>query len=380
MSVNGQPWKFAGYNLPCANPFDLSAASLGFYLDDIQTNSGANAIRVWFFQSQGGPGNWTNFDNVIAALKARGMRAIVTLANETSTCDEPSASTFYKTESWYQTGYLSPEGGYSLSFHDYAKAVAAHYANEPTVAFWQLINEAQAPSYNASDQLTCDEAGATAALRSFSDNMVATIRSVDPNHLVDLGTMGPGACGIINPADYDTVHAGALSLCEYHDYGAPAQAMPSGLASVLSGCDALHKPTFIGESGIPANVGPDGTPSSTCTPWPSCSPTPITITSLDQRAAFFDAKIKAASAAGVAGYLIWVKSPFYSDTTDGYAIGDGDPTEAVLPDALAAYPQPPANVPEAPWAAELVVVGAAVAGAYVLLRRRLRRRQAAASG
>ena len=130
LTVNGQPWKFAGYNLPCANPFDLTAGSLTYYLQDIQANSHANVIRVWFYQSEGGPGNWTAFDAVISALQSLGMRAIVTLTNETSTCDEPDLpNATYKTLGWYQSGYQSPEGGYSLSFEQYAEDVAAHYAD-----------------------------------------------------------------------------------------------------------------------------------------------------------------------------------------------------------------------------------------------------------
>lgn len=370
LKVGGTPWRFAGYNLPCANPFDLTASQLGVYLDDIQQNSGANVIRVWFFQSDGGPGNWTPFDTVISALKARGMRAIVTLTNETSTCDEPSASTFYKTPAWYQTGYQSPEGGYPLSFHDYGVAVAQHYASEPTVAFWQLVNEAQAPSYDTSGNLTCSESAAAAALRTFSDAMTGAIKAVDPNHLVDLGTQGPGVCGLQTASDYSYVHAGALDLCEYHDYGAPATPTPAGLATVTSVCGSLGKPTYIGESGIPANVGPDGNPNSACDPWPSCSPYPITITTLDQRASFFQAKLQAATNAGLAGYVIWVKSPFYSDSTDGYDIADGDPVEPALKQYGLA--NPPVSMPEARWTWALPGLGLLVCGGFAAIARRRR--------
>jgi mannan endo-1,4-beta-mannosidase len=376
LTVDGQPWKFAGYNLPCANPFDLSASQLDYYLDDIQQNSGANVIRVWFFQSQGGPGNWTGFDRVISALSSRGMRAIVTLANSTSTCDEPNAPTLYKTVSWYQSGYLSPYGGYSLSFHDFAVDVAAHYARNPSVAFWQLINEAQAPSYDASGNLGCpDELAARNALRTFSDSMTNAIHTVDPQHLVDLGTDSTGGCGISDDADYTYVHAGAVNLCEFHDYGEPATAMPAALAGIIDDCHSLGKPAYIGESGIPSNVGPDGTPSAGCNPWPSCSPYPITLQTLQQRATFFSSKIQAANGSGVAGYVIWVKSPFYTATTDAYAISDGEPTESVLPQALSPYPSgPPTAVPEAPYAIGLAVVCTGMFGSYALHARRRARK------
>lgn len=370
LSVNGQPWAFAGYNLPCANPFDLSDASLGYYLDNIKLNSGANALRVWFFQSQGGPGNWKNFDRVIAALDARGMRAVVTLTNETSTCDEPSATTFNKTIAWYQSGYRSPEGGYKLSFRQYAADVAKHFTKDPGIALWQLVNEAEAPSQDANGNLTCDEAAAAEALRSFSDDMVSAIKQVDDNHLVNLGTIGSGQCGTSDSHDYTFVHAGLLDVCEFHDYGFPSAAMPSELAQRISDCHSIGKPLFIGESGIPADVQPDGTPAGACDPWPSCAPYPVTTTTLNQRGQFFAAKINAAAQAGVAGYLIWVKSPYYSATNNGYAIGDGDPTEATLMD----FPQsPPPVLPESSSPLALIGSGTAAIIAVGAVARHRRR-------
>jgi hypothetical protein len=348
--VNGQPWRFAGYNLPCAQPFTLTDVDLGAYLDNIQNNSSANTVRTWFFQSNGGPGNWASFDRVIAALKARGMRVIPTLVNQWTDC-EPTTSE--KSLAWYQTGYKQPNDGYPLSFRDFATQVAAHYGNEPTIAFWQLVNEAEAPSSGGG----CDETAATAALRSFSDDMATAMHQADPRHLVNLGTQGTGQCGANGGADYRNVHAGALDLCEYHDYGAAGQAMPSNGVNLLkeriADCHALGKPIFVGESGIAGNVQPDGSEPA-CPSWPNCT-VPLTFQTLQQRATFVQAKIQAANTAGVVGYVIWFKSPYYAPSTDHYAIGDGDPTEPIL--ALALQGSPPAPVPEVPWPALLGASG-----------------------
>ncbi len=169
------------------------------------------------------------------------------------------------------------------------------------------------------------------------------------------------------------MHAGGLGLCEYHDYGAPGEAMPdgrNGLAQRVSDCHSLNKPIYIGESGIPSNVGPDGNPASTCDPWPSCSPYPITEASIEQRAQFFEAKIQAANQAGVAGYVVWVKSPYYTDSTDGYAIADGDPAEGVLSEALQAYPKAPVSLPESPWTPALAGLALVAFGGGTIWRRR----------
>jgi hypothetical protein len=376
--VGGQPWKFAGYNFPCAQPFQaVTDGSLGYFLDNISINSSANAVRVWFFQSNGGPANWAPFDQVIAALKSRGMRAIPTLTNQWNTCEPTTGSE--KTLSWYQTGYKGTGDGYPLSFRDFAQQMATHYANEPTIAFWQLANEPQAQTAVAGGTLTCDATAAQNALRSFADDVTTLMHQADHNHLVDLG--GNGGCGMSGSA-YSYVHAGAVDLCENHDYGYNAQVLPTNGADLLKdnidACRLLNKPIFVGEAGIPGNVQPDGS-AAPCSPWPTCPTDPLTSQTLQQRANFFQAKIQAANTAGVAGYLIWFKSPYYSSSTDAFAISNGDPTESVLSYALQPTTPPPTAIPETPWAAVLGGSGAGVMGLSLVIIGRRRRRRSAGS-
>lgn len=327
--AGGQPWKFAGYNLPCDQPFLLSPDELGYYFDDIKVNSKANVVRMWWFQSEMGTGSdpWAPFEQIVAVAKAHGIQIIATLTNEWNTCDEPNPPNTQKTLAWYQGGYKTPEGGYALSFKDYATQMSAHFAGEPTIAFWQLVNEAEAPAADASGNLTCDNSKGMLALRSFSDQMANALHRVDHHHLVNLGTSGTGQCGTSGSPAYRYVYGGALDLCEVHDYGAPAVALSTGPNSIsrrINDCHALGKAIFVGESGIPSNVQPDGS-SGTAT---------VTSATLTQRASFFKAKIDAANSAGMVGYVIWYKSPFYTPFTEQYSIGEGDPTEVVLADAL----------------------------------------------
>jgi hypothetical protein len=362
LTVNGQPWNFAGYNLPCQQPFLLSTQSLEYYFQDVALNSKANVVRMWWFQSEMGSGAnpWAPFDQVVAAAKAVGVRIIPALTNQWQPCDEPSPAMPEKLLSWYQGGYQQPEGGYALSFQQYATEMATHFANEPTIAFWQLVNEAEAPSLSG-----CDEAAAASALRSFSDTMTMALHAVDPNHLVSLGTQGAGECGT-GGTDYRYVHAGDLDLCEVHDYSNAAVAMPTGPSSLsqdISDCHADGKPIFIGEAGISANVQPDGSSGSTAS-----------FATLNQRAAFFKAKIDAFDAAGGVGYVIWFKSPFYTIAEDSADIPDGDPTEGVLKDALSPVAAPAAVTPEFPWPAGALVMALVLAGSTVVVAQRRRRR------
>jgi hypothetical protein len=369
LMVNGQTWNFAGYNLPCQQPFIMSTAQLEYYFEDIAINSKANVVRMWWFQSDMGTGAnpWAPFDQVVAAARAAGVRIVPALTNQWQTCDEPSPATPEKELPWYQGGYEQPEGGYALSYKQFATEMAAHFANEPSIAFWQLVNEAEAPSSTG-----CDETTAASAMRSFADTMADALHAVDPNHLVNLGTQGAGECGTA-ASDYTYVYAGRVDLCEVHDYSNPALAMPTGLNSLsqdISACHALGKPIFIGEAGIPANVAPDGSSGSA----------PITLSTLDQRAAFFKAKIDAFNAAGGVGYVIWFKSPFYTTAEDSADIPDGDPTEAVLGDALAVSPAaagaaPAAATPEFPWPAGALGLALILSGGVVVAARQRAARQ-----
>jgi hypothetical protein len=290
------------------------------------------------------------------------VRIVPALTNQWQPCDEPSPSTPEKELPWYQRGYQQPEGGYTLSFKQFAVEMATHFANEPTIAFWQLVNEAEAPTSSG-----CSETEAAMALRSFADTMAAALHAADPNHLVNLGTQGAGECGTAG-SDYAYVHAGAVDLCEVHDYSNPALAMPTGpnsLSQDVSDCHGLGKPIFIGEAGIPANVQPDGSSGSAS----------VTTTTLDQRAAFFKAKIDAFDTAGGVGYVIWFKSPFYTIAENNADIPDGDPTEAVLRDALLPAPSvtPAATTPEFPWPAGVLGIALVLAGGTVAVARWRRR-------
>ncbi len=326
LRVNGEPWTFTGFN-----DYELSQASgearcgrsmsdseLGARLDRIRAASGGNVVRTWFFQAIGGPGHWAGLDRLVAMAKARDLRVIPALTNEWEDCEPPRPLGRHLL-SWYRGGYATNGDGYALSFRDYAVAVAARYANEPTVAFWQLVNEAEAPTAGAPAGPVCDEAAASQALRSFADNMVAALRTVDTNHLVSLGTIGSGQCGAAGSADYRYVHGGNVDLCEYHDYGAAEAPMPgdrgNGLAARIADCGALAKPMFVGEAGLCSGPAAGACPGGAMTP--------------GERAHAFDAKLTTALRAGVVGYVIW-SAPVGGAGSDPFAIPEGDPTEQVL--------------------------------------------------
>ncbi len=304
LMVNGSPLRLVGYNwhwmgTGCGAPTNTEIATT---FAQIKTASHSNVIKTAFYQSGSNKGAYIDFDRYIAYAKKYGLYIVPMLVNHWTNC-EPSTAT--KPSSWYQSGYKQTNDRYPLSFHDYAIKLARHYASEPTIAFWQLVNEPDAGP--------CGSVGAH-ILRSFADDMITALKAVDPNHMVDLGA--PGECAGDSMADYTTIVSGKVDLCNvWDDYGQAKIVLPSQMQQRIAICRNLNKPAFVGESGICADVIATG----------DCSGI-VTTATLGQRAAFFDAKLSAGFNAGLAGYIIWNKGS-QSVQND---IGPGDPTESVL--------------------------------------------------
>jgi hypothetical protein len=174
---------------------------------------------------------------------------------------------------------------------------------------WELVNEPEVDSRPG----VCAPSAAL-VLRDFAGAVATTIHRIDPNHLIALGTMGGGQCGE-DDTEYARVNApAAITICTYHDYGDPTAALPgnrwNGLARRIAQCNALKKPLMIDESGILLR---------------DCGG------STQTRAADYTAKIKAAFARGVVGYLPWAwNDAAHGGSVDDYGIGPGDPTLGVL--------------------------------------------------
>jgi hypothetical protein len=302
--VKGSSLHLIGYNWTwlgtgCARPTDVEIDAI---FSQIATVSHGNVIRTAFYQSGSNSGLYTDFDRYIQHAKHYGLYIVPILVNDLDNC-EPAK--IMSRSAWYQWGYTEPSDGYPLSFRTYALRLAAHYANESTIAFWQLVNEP--------DAHPCGAAGAQ-TLRNFADDMTIALKRVDPNHMVDLGVPGQCAGGTI--ADYMQIVSGQVELCDvWHDYKAPATPLPSQMSQRINSCQRLNKPSFVGESGMCAGITADQT----------CSWT-IDHTTLQQRATFLAAKLEAGLSAGLAGYILWNKG----DKSVEGDIGPDDPTESVM--------------------------------------------------
>jgi len=315
--IDGQPFLFTGLNIFNANSVNNSCwggLGAGQGLDDALTaiGPGQTVFRAWFFQplaTSNGARDWSAFDHTLAVARQHGVRVIVTLGNFWNDCEGTAVTARYRTESWFRTGYRNQRSaGLPSTYREWAAEVVTRYRNDPTIMAWQLMNEASTPSDNGSGACTPTSA---ATLRAFTQDMATMIKSIDAKHLLSLGTMGGGECGT-RGADYLYVHSvPGIDLCEMHDYGPAAEAIPAnpgnGLLARLAQCRTLNKPLFMGETGL------------------ELSPT----LSVEQRAGALRARLTAEFQAGVVGSLIWDWCTQVR-VCGGYEIGADDPALALL--------------------------------------------------
>jgi YVTN family beta-propeller protein len=328
--LGGQPFRPVGLNIYNANSngtcwYQMDGSILGDSLTAI--GSGSNTMRAWFFQNlatANGARDWTAFDRTLATARAHGYKVIATLGNQWADCDQGYG---YKNTSWYQSGYMQPDPAGTVSYRDWVQEVVSRYKNDPTILAWQLLNEPEVLPYNGADCSAVPESTAESLLYSFANDVSGLIKSIDPNHLVSLGTIGSGQCGA-QYTDYKQVMSiPTLDLCEFHDY-TPSQPIPgdqyNGLQFRIDECNELNKPLLVGELGVkPSEVG--GT--------------------LADRANTVASKLCAQLSAGVAGVLLWAWDKDGS-LLDNFDIGPDDPVLGVLgawsdPSHSCSAPTPP---------------------------------------
>lgn len=310
--LNGAPYHFSGVNAyEIATDWGVnggcgvmvSQSQLDGLFSSLPPNS---LVRFWAWQGSAVTNinthqlDWSALDRVFNTAAAFHQRLIVVLTGQSGQCDDGA----WKDPSWYSGGYLqvhNSNGLTPLSYWTYLQDVVNRYKNSPALGMWEPISEPEAstcpPQYSPSDcsgHQTCpDEAAAATALRSFFDAVGAEIHSLDPDHLVESGTLGSGQCGTSGP-DYAMVSASpGIDVLSYHDYyGATPIGGDqwNGLSVRFQQAASLHKPIIGGEVGIEAGNG------SGCV-------SPAT------RASEFQSKEQAQLAAGSSGLLVWNWEP-----------------------------------------------------------------------
>ena len=268
---------------------------------------GVTVIRFWLWQEMTDSGrDFSRFDNVIQLARAHNIHLYPVFENWLGLKDDPALGVrppcprIYPRpqfdNSWYRTGYNTLLYGQPASYKQYVTNVVTRYKDEESIFAWGLLNEPHdldAP---------CDP-----AFYTFFLDMTSSVRTADPNHLIGVGGQSYSDSGFGCPQPPDT-YAYIYSLpnsgfVEYHDYD-PA-AMPADVRRSIDAAASIGKPVIAAEAGL------------------LLTPDPAT------RATAYRAKLKAAEAAGVAGYILWQYQQAALGT-DYYTVRPGDPMLSVL--------------------------------------------------
>lgn len=338
LTVDGQPFRFVGFNLYDGAASDIYSCSPQTRMDDgtlaatmkaIREDAGASVVRFWAYQTYTAGGtDFSGVDRFVAAAAKEGLRVMPVLEDGPGDCSTGERGVPLSRADggrWYADGYTKPLGWATLSYRDYARRIAEHYRDDPTILGWTMVNEAETAARDAQGR---------SPLVAFAGDIAGVLHAADPRHLVTLGSQSNGAPGASGQDFRDVYAQSGLDFTEVHDwgrYGSDTEAMPGASGDVLPATDSdqcrardakiacsfaiartLGKPLVVGEVGIEATDDPSRT----------------------RRAQLIDAKARAAFSAGASGYLIWHLDTAVTDELD-VLVEPRDPLFATLHDVLA---------------------------------------------
>jgi len=202
-TLNGSKFTVVGENAYWVGLMGYSTADMNQAFSDI-ASAGSTAVRTWGFNEVTSPSgiyyqSWSgstptvntgstglgNFDNVVAAAKANGIRLIVALTNNWS--DYGGMDVYVKqilNSADHDLFYT--DATVIAAYKNYIKAFVGRYLNEPTIMAWELSNEPRCTGSTGTSTGTCTTTTVTTWIKEIS----AYIKSIDSNHLVAVGDEG----------------------------------------------------------------------------------------------------------------------------------------------------------------------------------------------
>jgi hypothetical protein len=229
--LDGRTFRFVGANMynaagdpgvyQCGPWMSNPDVELDGWFARARADFGARVVRFWAFQRYTAGGtDWRGLDRVMQLANKHDLKVIPVLENQWGDCTYGGQ----KYDTWYADGYQRPYGEYPLSFQEYTRRVVERYRNEPAVFGWMLMNEAEGRTAGGDD--------AAEALYTFTRDMSAYVKALDPNHLVTLGTIGGGQPGV-HGANFERLHGlPTIDFADYHDYGHNDVALPGAPVTV----------------------------------------------------------------------------------------------------------------------------------------------------
>jgi hypothetical protein len=274
VTLSGSAWRGIGFDLWRANIASWAVSpNTSYFVNDGTTladsltsiHAGAphaNVIRSWFFQQyalNNGVRDWSAFDKTLSNAASAGFKVIATLVDHwyferTSGID----NTLNLQQPWYSGGYKNTIlVNERIPYYSWIQEVAAHYANDARIAWWELVNEPTGRNYpNADGSGAAYYTNHDSILAACFDDCAGQLKRIDPNHMVSTGSGGN---------DYDNGSTSCraqeassnLDLISWHAYSSNSYGNASGTNAGGNGCPDrisdgtfLSRPVYTGEHGM----------------------------------------------------------------------------------------------------------------------------------
>lgn len=210
LMLDGKPWRAVGVNQWDLEGFKVlkndwagcyyQRTDLDLYFNasfaTIAEKTRATVVRTFGFMAfyTGAGADWGSTDKLLYYARKYNVRVIPVFGFTPQRCGEPDKHpnqppplTWYRcTPTPCTPGFKDPEkNAFGKSYYDYVLDAVRRYKDDPTIAYWQLMNEAR-------NYISATNGSDMTALTDFAREMVNGIRNVagDPNHLINLGTIG----------------------------------------------------------------------------------------------------------------------------------------------------------------------------------------------
>jgi len=252
---DGRPFKFAGVCIHYLNAPNFPEEEVEGIIEYL-SEEGVTAVRLWLLQRY----DLDRFERLLDLGRQYDVRFIVTLVDYY----------FNKNVSWFKTEGLH-------EYLDHIGRVVPRFRDRPEIIAWELMNE---PG--------CGPEGGSQSCLDVVYEWVATasaeIKTLDPSHLISIGTMRAGWTDAEH-LNYYRMHAlDTIDIVSIHKR-ASREPRPE-----LETADTLSKPVMIGEVWSQAYKK-------------NCRP--LSSTATQERAKKIEADLARCTEYGVDGYLLW---------------------------------------------------------------------------
>jgi hypothetical protein len=202
LMLNGQPFQYIGFNTGmegvCWDGNNWSTAQMDTYFSKLPPNG---MTRIFAVRNAG-----TSIVGQVVTEAARyNQHLILALGDDNSNCSDtdgsPGGAGSGKTLAFYQ-------GGWQGNYLSWVNTIVPMFANNPTVAMWEIANE---PFHTGATNVDL------ATMESYVSGAAAAVRADDPNHLISVAPADTGDLG--GPSNYTSVMSDPnINVLDFHDY------------------------------------------------------------------------------------------------------------------------------------------------------------------